>query len=100
MRLMASRVQRVSSSMLPTHMLPFSSLATWPDTKMKSPARTAGWNGRFGFFLPIGVMCLLKMSPDKPYRADPGSKNRSLDDVHAALSVYQIADSAVVECHI
>src|SRR4051812_36112865 len=22
--------------------------------KMKSPARTAGWNGKFGFFFPIG----------------------------------------------
>src|SRR4051812_13241088 len=95
MRLMASRVQRVSSSMLPTHMLPFSSLATWPETKIKSPARTAGWNGRFGFFLPIGVMLLLKI-----VSANPGSKNRSLDDIHAALPVYQIADSAVVDSDI
>ena len=65
-------VQRVSSSILPTHMLPFSSLATWPETKMKSPARTAGWNGRFGFFLPIGTMPLLTLtSPDcAVYRTD------------------------------
>ena len=29
-------------------------LGDLPETKMKSPARTAGWNGRFGFFFPIG----------------------------------------------
>src|SRR3954471_17886249 len=96
MRLMASRVQRASSSMLPTHMLPLSSLATWPETKMKSPARTAGWNGRFGFFLPIGLMVVLvKVSPD-----NPALENRSLDDIHAALAVYQIADSALVDSDI
>src|SRR4051812_43609116 len=95
MRLMVSRVQRVSSSILPTHILPLSSLATWPETKMKSPARTAGWNGRFGFFLPIGLMSLLKVSPD-----NPRSKYRRLDDIHAALAVYQIADSALVDSDI
>src|SRR5215218_5714278 len=109
MRLMASRVQRVSSSMLPTHILPFSSLATWPETKMKSPARTAGWNGRFGFFFPIGMMSLLKFFPvqslwGSPTRPPPKtgkeSQHRSLDDVHAALPVYQIADSALVDSHI
>ena len=51
---MASIVPRVSSSIVPEIMLPSASLATWPETKMKSPARTAGWNGKFGFFLPIG----------------------------------------------
>jgi len=37
-------------------MLPSASLETWPEMKMKSPARTAGWNGRLGFFLPITEM--------------------------------------------
>ena len=49
-----SIVAWVSSSIVPSTMLPSASLPTWPETKMKSPARTAGWNGRFGFLVPIG----------------------------------------------
>jgi hypothetical protein len=41
-RRIASIVPRVSSSIVPEIMLPSASFATWPETKMKSPARTAG----------------------------------------------------------
>src|SRR5262245_18782415 len=101
MRLMPSMVQRVSSSMLPTHMLPFSSLATCPETKMKSPARTAGWNGRFGFRLPIGFMSL-SFSLICPPRCDPivALQDRGLDDVDAALPVDQVAQPAIVDGHV
>jgi hypothetical protein len=54
MRAMVSIVARVSTSIEPSIMSLLASFATCPDTKIKSPARTAGWNGRFGFFLPIG----------------------------------------------
>jgi hypothetical protein len=42
MRRMVSIVPAVSSSIVPCNMLLSASLATWPETKMKSPARTAG----------------------------------------------------------
>src|SRR5262245_23596240 len=93
MRLMHSSVQRVCSSIFAApHILPFSSFGTCPDTKMKSPARTAGWNGRFGFFLPMAMILSLAMSP-----SGPRSKHRRLDDIDAALPIDQIADSAVVD---
>ena len=81
---MPSMVQRVSSSILPTHMLPFSSLATCPETKMKSPARTAGWNGSVPF-LPMVWMSLLSPLTDVPLQ------HGSFDDVDAALAVDQVA---------
>src|SRR5919108_4538550 len=97
MRLIPSMVQRVSSSMLPTHMLPFSSLATCPETKMKSPARTAGWNGKVPF-LPIALMSFALSLICPPWIV--ALQDRSLDDVDAALPVDQIAEAAIVDRHV
>src|ERR1700755_623324 len=85
---MASIVPRVSSSIVPEIMLPSASFATWPETNTKSPARTAGWNGRFGFFGPYASIPLIASCP------------RELNDIEAVLTVGEIDQAAPVHRHI
>src|SRR5262249_52505101 len=84
--------------MVPEIMLPSASFATWPETKMKSPARTAGWNGRLGFFFPIGWT-----SPRRPpasFMALSLVQCRGFDDVDAANAVDEVDQAAIVDGHV
>jgi hypothetical protein len=59
--LMLSITWRVCTSMLPSTSWPLASIAIWPETKTKSPARTAFESGGFmppGAVIPPPIACL------------------------------------------
>src|ERR1700674_900340 len=58
---------------------------------MKSPARTPGWNGRFGFRLPMVMILSFTEGLPSFYL-----EYRSFDDVDAALAVDQVAQTPIV----